>query len=224
MVGRDRPLEAGRLGRAGIGSPRNHLRDESERYPETNEHRGVFVEPLADALAAESKESLYLIWVAAGLVLLIACVNVANLMLGRLAARGQEVAVRAAIGAGRGRLVRQFLTESLVLAALGGVAGFCLAALQVGPLVRLISRTMWNGLPTFLQEVSVDASALGFALALTCVTGLLFGCLPALVQSQSRVATRMAAGDRAKGSRSVVRNLLVVAQTALSITLLVGWA
>ena len=193
-----------------------------ERYPETNEYRGVFVEPLADALAAESKESLYLIWVAAGLVLLIACVNVANLMVGRLAARGQEVAVRAAIGAGRGRLVRQFLTESLVLATLGGVAGFCLAALQVGPLVHLISRTLWNGLPTFLQDVSVDASALGFALVLTCVTGLLFGCLPALVQSQSRVATRMVAGDRAKGSRSVVRNLLVVAQTALSITLLVG--
>ena len=193
-----------------------------ERYPETNERRGVFVEPLGDALAAESKESLYLIWVAAGLVLLIACVNVANLMLGRLAARDREVAVRAAVGAGRARLVRQFLTEALVLVALGGVVGFCLAALQLGPLLHVISRTLWNGLPTYLQGVSVDASALAFALVVTCVTGLLFGCLPALVQSQSRVAARMAAGDRARGSRSLVRNLLVVAQTALSITLLVG--
>ena len=193
-----------------------------QQYPETNEHKGVFVEPLGDALAAESKESLYLVWVAAGLVLLIACVNVANLMLGRLAARGQEVAVRAAIGAGRGRLVRQFLTESLVLAALGGVAGFCFAALQLGPLVGLISRTLWNGLPPYLQDVSVDASALVFTLVITCVTGLLFGSLPALMQSQSRVTAHMSAGDRAKGSRSLVRNLLVVAQTALSITLLVG--
>jgi len=193
-----------------------------EQYPETNERKGVFVGPWSDALAAESKESLYLIWVAAGLVLLIACVNVANLMLGRLAARGHEVAVRAAVGAGRGRLVRQFLTESLVLAALGGVAGFCLAVLQLGPLVGFISRTLWNGLPPYLQDVSVDASALVFALAITCVTGLLFGSLPALMQSQSRVTAHMSAGDRAKGSRSLVRNLLVVAQTALSITLLVG--
>ncbi|MXY71263.1 MAG: ABC transporter permease [Acidobacteriia bacterium] len=193
-----------------------------EQFPETNERRGVFVEPLSDALAAESKESLYLIWVAAGLVLLIACVNVANLMLGRLAARGQEVAVRAAIGAGRGRLARQFLTESLVLAALGGVAGFCLAVLQLGPLVAVISRTLWDGLPPYLQDVSVDVSALVFALVITCVTGLLFGSLPALMQSQSRVTARMSAGDRAKGSRSLVRNVLVVAQTALSITLLVG--
>ena len=193
-----------------------------EQYPETNERKGVFVEPLGDALAAESKESLYLIWVAAGFVLLIACVNVANLMLGRLAARGQEVAVRAAIGAGRGRLVRQFLTESLVLAALGGVAGFCLAVLQLGPLVSVMSRTLWNGLPPYLQDVSIDASALVFALVITCVTGLLFGSLPALMQSQSRVTARMSAGDRAKSSRSLVRNVLVVAQTALSITLLVG--
>ena len=155
-------------------------------------------------------------------MLLIACVNVANLMLGRLAARGQEVAVRAAIGAGRGRLVRQFLTESLVLAALGGVAGFCLAALQLGPLVSVMSRTLWNGLPPYLQDVSIDASALVFALVITCVTGLLFGSLPALMQSQSRVNARMSAGDRAKSSRSLVRNVLVVAQTALSITLLVG--
>ncbi|MDE0104115.1 MAG: ABC transporter permease [Bryobacterales bacterium] len=193
-----------------------------ERYPETNEQRGVFVEPLGDALAAESKESLYLIWVAAGLVLLIACVNVANLMLGRLASRVQEVALRAAIGAGRGRLVRQFLTEALLLANLGGVVGCCLAALQLGPLVQIISRTLWNGLPAYLQGVSVDGSALAFALVVTFVTGLLFGCLPALVQSQSRVATRLATGDRAKSSRSLVQNGLVVAQTALSLTLLVG--
>lgn len=193
-----------------------------EQYPDTNERRGVFVELLSDALTSTTKENLHIIWVAAGLVLLIVCVNIANLMLGRLATRSQEVAVRAAIGAGRGRLVCQFLTESLLLASLGGVAGVCLAALQLGPLVRVISRTLWSELPTYLQDVSIDESAMVFALAVTCATGLLFGCLPALVQSQSRVATRIAAGDRAKGSRSLARNLLVVAQTALSITLLVG--
>ena len=193
-----------------------------QRFPETNARRGVFVEPFSEALTWENKSALYMIWLAAGLVLLIACINIANLLLGRLGARSSELAVRAALGAGRMRLARQTLTEALVLAALGGLAGMLLAGFQLGPLVGILSGTIWSDLPTYLGEVSLDRSALGFAVAVTVFTGLLFGILPAIVQSQSNVVTRMSGGGRVKGDRSFLRSFLVVAQTALSMVLLAG--
>src|SRR6185503_10672456 len=162
-----------------------------------------------------------------GLVLLIACVNVANLLLARTASRQREIAVRAAIGAGPGRLVRQLLTESLLLAGLGGAAGTLLAFAGVR-LFRLLGTTLGRSdlgatsvFPR-LAEVSVDAVALGYALALSLATGVLFGLAPALRHSRPRQTDVLREG--ASSHRSGLRNGLVVAEMALATLLLVGGA
>ncbi len=193
-----------------------------EQFPQTNEDRGVFVESFANALVWDIETALLMVWFAAGFVLLIACTNVASLMLGRLAERSQEVAVRAAVGAGRGRLIRQFLTEALVLAAMGGAAGVWCAVFSVDPLARLFLATIWSGHPAYVRDVSIDSGVLLFALAATAATGLLFGVLPAIAQSQTKIGARMALAGRIAGRREFLGNSLVVAETALSMILLVG--
>ena len=184
--------------------------------------------PLNDArIAPLVRQSLLVLFGAVGFVLLIACVNVANLVLGRSSARRQEIAVRLAIGAGRSRLVRLLLTESLVLATLGGVAGVALAAVATRALAAIDPAVMIRasglgglGAITF-SSIHLDWSAFAFAAAVTLGVGLLFGLLPALH------ATRASLVEGIKGSSSemrasVARRLLVVGEVALALVLLAG--
>jgi putative ABC transport system permease protein len=150
-------------------------------------------------------------------VLLIACANVANLMLVRMTARQQEIAVTSALGAGRGRVIRQLLTESLLVAGAGGVVGTAAAVLAVRALVRSA-----RDIPR-LHEVGIDLRVLGFSLAVTIITGLVFGLVPALGAGRLDLASTLRQGGRGNvGGQARARQLLTGAQIALSLMLLVG--
>ncbi|HEY7394041.1 MAG TPA: ADOP family duplicated permease, partial [Gemmatimonadaceae bacterium] len=184
--------------------------------------------PLEDARVAPLvRRSLLVLFGAVGFVLLIACVNVANLLLGRASARRQEIAVRLAIGAARARLIRLLVTESLVLAALGGVASLVVALLATRALAAINPAVMLRaaGLGGFgavaFASIRLDWSALAFTFGITLVVGLVFGLLPALH------ATRTSLVDSIKGSGSEIRasaarRLLVVGEVALALVLLAG--
>lgn len=178
--------------------------------------------PIQEEMVRGVRPALLVLFGAVVFVLLIACVNVANLLLSRSNARQVEVGVRAALGAGRLRLVRQVLTESLLLAAGGGLVGTLVAAVAI----RLLGATGPEWLPR-LEEIALDRSVLAFAAGATIVTGLLFGLAPAL--RLSRIGTSWAINEgRAQASsgaalgRHPVRGTLVVAQVALAVVLLVG--
>jgi len=181
--------------------------------------------PVQDELTGPVRPALLVLMAAVGVVLLIACVNVANLLLARTASRQREIAVRAAIGAGPGRLVRQLITESLLLAGLGGVLGIALAFGGVR-LFRLLATTLGRsdlGLASVfprLSEVSVDAAALGYALAVSIATGLVFGLAPALRHARPRHAALLR--DLSASPRSTIGGSLVVVEIALATVLLVG--
>ncbi|HJU65113.1 MAG TPA: ABC transporter permease, partial [Gemmatimonadaceae bacterium] len=153
-------------------------------------------------------------------VLLIACANVANLLLARGAARQREIAIRVAIGAGRRRLVRQLLTESLMLAAVGGAAGALLSVFAV----RLLRLAFPNDVPFYIQ-LGVDGVTLVFAIVLTALTGLLFGIIPALRSTSVPIIDALKQGTQGAGegvSRSRLRGALVVGELALSLVLMIG--
>ena len=191
----------------------------AEEFPEANADTGVTVIPLRDELSRQARLLLWALLGAAICVLLIACLNLANLLLARAMARRRELIVRTAIGAGRERLIRQLLTESLVLALAGGILGVLVATAAV----PLLSRLVPSSLP--VGDVSVlDPRVLLFALLITAVTGVIFGVLPALRACRgARVAelmesSRSAVGDR----RRRLRSALVIAEVAVSVVLLVG--
>ena len=176
--------------------------------------------PLERFVIGNARPLLIALAGAVAMVLLIACTNVANLLLARAAVRRREIAIRAALGAARGRLVRQLLAESLLLALVGGVAGVLVAWAGVAGL-----RALGPGSVPRLAETTVDARILGFALVLSLCTGLLFGLLPALRASRADLGEVMKEGARGTAggpARERLRGTLIVAEVALSFALLIG--
>ena len=188
-------------------------------YPDTNAGQTIVLERLYDRLVGEARPGLQLLLVTVGLLLLIACANVANLMLARATTRDRELAIRAALGAARGRLVRQVLTESLVLAFAGGALGLLLAAWGVDALPALLG----NRLPR-AETVGVDLPVVLFALGSTAVTALCFGVIPAL-HAAGGGETALKDGARTVAGTVRARRMLhtiAAAEVALAVVVLVG--
>jgi putative ABC transport system permease protein len=189
-------------------------------YPEENKNRRTILIPLQERIVGGVRSTLFILLGAVSLVLLIACANFANLMLTRAASRQQEIVIRTALGAGRGRLIKQLLTESALLACLGGLAGLLLAWCGLNLLVALKPANLPR-----LDSISMDGRVLLFTLGLSLVTGLLFGLFPALQASKPNLNEALKEGGRsssAAGSRGRLRNILVVAELAMAMVLLIG--
>jgi predicted permease len=189
----------------------------AETYPEANKGVGAALVPLKEQVVGPVRSVLLLLFAAVAFVLLIACVNVANLMLARSSGRAREFAVRTALGAGRGRIVQQLLTESMVLGVLGGALGVGLALLGT----RAVLGLSGDGLPR-MSEIHLDARVLGFTLLVSLLSGALFGLAPALatIRSSTQESLRGTAGLAGGHRRS--QDLLVVLEVALALVLLVG--
>ena len=194
--------------------------DLEREFPRRNARRTVMLLPLQEQMVGDIRPALLALMAAVGLVLLVGCVNVANLLLARSAAREREIGLRTALGARRGRLVRQMLTESLVLAAGGGLAGLGVAALCHRGLLLLVS----DRIPVpRLDQMSLDLPVVAFTLVAALVTGVTFGVVPAFV-STSRARDAIREGGRHSVGRRLQRVLrsLVVVEVALSLVLLAG--
>jgi putative ABC transport system permease protein len=191
----------------------------STQYPEANASyfKTMAVEPLQDRMLGDTRKPLLILLGAVAFVLLIACANVANLLLVRAASREGEIVIRVALGAGRARIVRQLLTESLVLALAGGAVGLALAAWVTRTLIAIGPRDIPR-----LVEVGVDGTALLFTLGISLLTGLLFGLAPALQTSRTDLSGVIREGTRGSKGRggTRARGILVMLETALAVVLL----
>jgi putative ABC transport system permease protein len=191
----------------------------AREYPTTNANRSATAVSLAAMQVENVRPVLLVLLGAVGCVLLIACVNVANLMLVRAAGRERELAVRLALGAGRGRIVRQLLTESLLIAALGGAAGLLLGAWGISGLTALVPRDLVQ-----LDQVRLNQTVLLFTLLVSVLTGLLFGLLPALHAARTDLNAALKEGGRSTAGAAWerARKGLLVAEVGLALVLLVG--
>src|SRR5215469_14064542 len=190
----------------------------AEQFPDTNKDSGIALVPLKQVITGDTATALYVLLGAVGFVLLIACVNVANLLLARSTSRIREFAVRTALGASRGRCMRQLLSESVLLSVLGGLLGLFVAMWGL--------KGVLSGLPQALprmNEIGLDARILLFTLGTSILTGILFGLAPALKISQTDLQATFKQGGRGTiGGRSRLQRAFIVAELALSLVLLVG--
>ncbi len=191
-----------------------------QRYPNNYANSGFGLYPVSmlDELVGNIRPALYILLGAVGFVLLIACANVANLLLARASARDKEVAIRAAMGARRGRLIRQLLTESVILATIGSALGLTLAYLGV----KLFVAFGPSEIPR-IGEIGLDARVVGFSVLMAVVTGLAFGLAPAIQISKPDLHDSLKEGGRGSTTgRHRLRNVLVVSEVAIALVLLAG--
>ena len=192
----------------------------AKQYPDSNTHFGVLAKPLREDMIGDVRTALYILFGAVVCVLLIANANVANLLLARASARGKEIALRAAMGASRGRIIRQLLTESVLLAGLGGLFGLLLAQWGTEALIKTIPQNIPR-----ISNIHLDASVLVFTLLVSLVTGVVFGLVPAWQASHVDLNSSLKAGTRTGGggeNKGRVRNALIMAEVALALVLLIS--
>jgi predicted permease len=192
----------------------------SNQYPDSNTHFGVASKPLREEMVGDVRTALYVLFGAVVCVLLIANANVANLLLARASARGKEIALRAAMGASRGRIIRQLLTESLLLSGLGGALGLLIAQWGTEALIKTVPQNIPR-----IGTIQLDASVLGFTLLISLATGVIFGLVPAWQASHVDLNSSLKSGTRTGGGREGkgrVRNALIIVEVALALVLLIS--
>ena len=195
-------------------------------YPQANPEGGFAVEPLRDSIVGDARKSLLVLLGAVGLVLLIACANVANLLLVRATGRKREFAIRSALGAGRGRIIRQLLTESVLLSFTGGVLGLVLGFVGVRALLAVSPA----GLPRIGEDgsaIGLDWRVLGFTLIVSLLTGILFGLFPAFSASRTDLNSSLKESSNRSGTgfrHARARSILVISEVSLALVLLIGSA
>lgn len=192
----------------------------SRQYPQTNTHFGVASKPLREDMIGDVRIALYVLFAAVVCVLLIANANVANLLLARAAARGKEMALRAAMGASRTRIVRQLLTESLLLSGLGGALGLLIAQWGTEALIKTVPQNIPR-----ISTIQLDAPVLAFTLLISLATGIIFGLVPAWQASHVDLIGSLKSGNRTGGGsegKGRIRNALIMAEVALALVLLIA--
>jgi predicted permease len=214
-IGRLKPGVTVEQARAEMNSIAHRL---AEAYPVADKDSSITLLSLKQSMVGEIEPFLFVLLGAVGFVLLIACVNVANLVLARSTGRAREFAIRAALGASRGRVLRQLLTESTLIALAGGALGLIVAAWGTQGILTLVSDTLPRA-----QEVRVDGRVLFFTLGISLLSGILFGLAPALRAARLNVQSTLQEGGRgASGSRHRAQRIFVVAEMAMALVLLVG--
>lgn len=217
VVGRLKPGVSLAQGRTELNGVAGRL---EQQYPQSNTGLGVNVVALNQELLGDIRPRLLMVWAVVGFVLLIACANLANLLMARTAGRAREIAVRTALGASRWRIIQQLLTESLLLSLIGGLLGLGLAVLML----RLLSTSNPGNIPRF-ETISLDTRWVLFTFVITCVTGVIFGLVPALRASKQELNNTLKEGGRGTAgtlSTRRLQNVVIVSEIALSLVLLVG--
>ncbi len=228
IAGRLKPGVSRASAQAQVTAAGEQFRRDYPKWMDANE--GVAVVPMRDALVGDVRTALLVLSGAVALVLLIACANVASLLLARASVRQRELAIRGAVGATRGRVVRQMLTESMVLAVLGGLLGFALGAWGVRGLLTLVPGNLPRLTDTAGQHASIpllDWKVAAFTMGTALLTGLLFGTFPALQASRADLSSHLKESSGRSGTglkHNRVRSVLVVSEVALALVLLVGAA
>lgn len=217
VVGRLRPGVTLSAAQSELSSVAKRL---EAQYPDSNRGWNVVLEPLQEVVVADSRPMLMVLLAAVGFVLLIGCSNIASLMMTRAVSRAREIAIRSALGATRLRLIRQFLTESVLLALIGGALGVVLSYWGIELLIKLQA----GSLPR-TDEIAIDSRMLLFSLVISIITGILFGLVPALQSSKVALLESLKEAGR-KGTsgpgRGRLRNAMVITEMALALVLLIG--